>query len=158
VAEDDGSALSWGTILSLAPDNVEALLRNPRKWLAEYLVGGIIGFTVFVADILAQPFGIVVDVFSSLGDDLGAPARIVLDVGGGVWGYAETVLLTVSSQFGPAAPLVTVGLILVILIVALRLALAVFVALEEIAGSIPVIGGAISGTTKALRALFGGTA
>lgn len=158
MAEDSGSGLSWRKILLIAPKNVEALLRNPRKWLAEYIVGGIIGFALFVADILAQPFEVVVDVLGSLGDDLATPARIFLEVGGDLWSNVETVLYAVSTQFGPFAPVVTAVLIVGIIIVMLRLMLALLVALEELAGSIPVIGGAISGTTKALRALFGGSA
>lgn len=159
-------APSWADI---APDwlvnnseTLKALLQNPSRWLrkniAEYLVGGIIGFAVFVADVLQKPFNIVATAISTAGLKLFSPAAIFVEAIAGIWSHVEAAIFAIATQFGPLAPLVTAVLIGLIALILLRLLLAALVVLEEVIGSVPVLGGAVSGASRALRALFGGLA
>lgn len=157
-------SITWSAI---APDwitknseTLKALATNPvqfiRRNVAELLVGGMVSVAFGIADVLERPFDATVAALGAAGDSFyGAAGSVGVGLST-VTALNEALLMSVATSFGPLAPAVLVALIVVEIVVALRLLLAVVVVLEELLGSVPLIGGALAGLSKALRTVFGG--
>jgi hypothetical protein len=155
------------TFAGLAPDwlvsnlgLLRAFLTNPatfiRKNIAELLVGGLLGLAAQTADVLATPWNIVIDALQTAGESVTGSVAVIGPALAPLWSTNEQLLFTVATTFGPLSPVALVALVVIEVVVGLRVLLAVFDALEEVVGSIPIIGGFISGATSGLRRLFGG--
>lgn len=141
-----------GTLKSIVTEPVPWLRRN----IAGIIAGGLLSFAFNVADLLQRPFELTVDAFEAAGDSVTGTIGLL----GGAFDPLLTanadLLMTVATSFGPLSPAVLFALVIVEALLALRLLLAVTAALEEVVGSIPVIGGVVAGVSAGLRRFFGG--